>query len=71
MSDNKFKEGHFILLGDEYFKILENYWDKCAKVVDKEGTIIGSFYFQYGDEMAQIVTDEQKIELLENSFNKH
>lgn len=64
----KYPIGCFILWCNEYYKVLENYSDYSAKVVDMGGDIITNFDFEYG-EQAQLVTDSEKIEELKRITN--
>lgn len=70
MSDLKYPVGSFINFCDEYYKVLENYSDHSAKVIDMGKDICRNFYFNYQGEQCVLITDEKLIKELESILAK-
>ncbi|HHT98035.1 MAG TPA: hypothetical protein GXZ90_09115 [Clostridiales bacterium] len=62
----KYPEGSYIKWGNEYLKVINNISDYTGTVMDMCGDIIHNFYFNYAGDVAELITDENKISELEN-----
>ena len=67
MRELKYPIDNFISYCDEYYKVLDNFSDHSATVVDMGGDEVRNFYFQAYGETAQLVMDEKII----IELNKH
>ena len=59
----------FILWCDDYYKVISNTDDYKGIVKDASGDN-QRFYFEFGNEKAELVTDENKIKELNELFTR-
>ena len=57
----KYPNGSFIEWCEEYYKVIDNFHDHSAMVMDMGGDISRNFYFEYQGEVARLLTNEDEI----------
>jgi len=66
----RYSIGNFITWCGENYKVLDNYNDFSGTVMDMSGNIINNFYFEYLGEIAEVITDKDKIIEIEKHLIK-
>jgi hypothetical protein len=69
MKNLKYPEGSIVSYCDEYYKIITNYNDHSATVMDTAGDVSRNFYFSFCGEDAVLITDEVIINQVNRWIN--
>ena len=68
MKQQTYPENTYIQWCDEHYKIIENFDDISATVMDTTGLKISDFHFIYQDTIALRVVEEDEIRELDKHF---
>lgn len=69
MKELKYSEESIIFWCDEYYKVIKNAGDYMGTVMDLAGEFIERFYFEFGDEKAELIIDKNKIKEINDIIN--